>query len=155
VTMYEEGVDVAPAQWNFTPAKGEFGGPVLEAVFVLVRRVTTKFGEGLVAELEMEDGTPISLGIFGTVLRNQFLEVRPKTGEKIKVCHLGKKKSATGNEYSNFRVTCPDRPQQGVAWDDIDPRPQPAMPAAAEVPANGNSQPAEAATEYVDASIFD
>jgi hypothetical protein len=68
--------------------------------------------------LRGNNGELHSLWLLHAALLNGLKRLRPKPGEQVGVRNLGKRKSATGSDYVDWRVAV-DRPPPG--WDAIDP----------------------------------
>jgi hypothetical protein len=75
-------------------------------------------GDVWVMVVEGDDGERRSLWLLHQALLNGLKRLQPKLGEMVGVKNLGKRKSATGSDYVDWRVLV-DRPPPG--WDAIDP----------------------------------
>jgi hypothetical protein len=75
-------------------------------------------GQTWVMVLRGEDGELHSLWLLHQALLNGLKRLQPKPGEMVGVHKLGKRKSATGSDYVDWRVLV-DRQPPG--WDEVDP----------------------------------
>lgn len=77
--------------------------PKVMGEFVRVDFGPSEYGQVPIVVLSRE-GKEYGLWLFHAVLRNQFAKVKPKVGEMVGAKYLGKKKGASGREYSNYIV---------------------------------------------------
>jgi hypothetical protein len=78
--------------------------PKVLGIFRRVDSGPSEYGPVPIVVLERQDGSECGVWLFHAVLRNQFAQQAPKVGEMVGIRFLGKRRGASGREYSNYRV---------------------------------------------------
>lgn len=93
--------------------------PIIMGTFLRVDWGPSEYGQVPIAVLQ-KDNKEYGVWMFHAVLRNQFAQVKPAVGEPVGVKFLGKKKGASGREYSNYVVKrVPKAGAEAFDWDAI------------------------------------
>jgi len=123
-------------------------GESVEARFIRVERGHTRDGEQRAIAVLALDGAERSLWLHERALRNKVRELKPETGELLRIAKGGEKRlsEATGYYYWPFKVAAPDRPAETIGWDDAcfaTGEDEPEVPAS-DVPADTAGLPVDA-----------
>ena len=90
---------------GYAPAwRPEQPGETLMGEVLEYSTAASQFGACPVVTVVDENGEAHSVWLLTAVLRSQFGKARPKIGERIGIRFLGRRISASGMEYSDWRV---------------------------------------------------
>jgi hypothetical protein len=89
------------------PAKGwqpKAGDMVVGTITKMSMAPGTNWGPYPLIELEPEQGEPVAVHAFHTILRNEIEALQPTEGDRIGILYVGKAANKGGVEYENYRV---------------------------------------------------
>jgi hypothetical protein len=95
-------------------------GTAVEARFIRLERGHTRDGEARAIAVLALDGAERSLWLHERALRDKVRELKPETGELLRIEKGAEKRlsESSGYRYWPFKVEAPDRPAETIGWDD-------------------------------------